>query len=115
MDQLQVSARFPRIAPEKLDEFKKVAAQALEITRGDAGTLQYDWFLSADETVCEVHEVYADSDAALAHMAGLGALVGSLIELGGGIQIDCFGSPSQALLEAAAALSPTLYSYLQGK
>jgi hypothetical protein len=56
MDQLQVSARFPRITPENLDEFKRVAAQALEITKGDAGTLQYDWFLNADETVCEVHE-----------------------------------------------------------
>jgi hypothetical protein len=48
-------------------------------------------------------------------MTGLGALVTSLIELGGGIEIDCFGIPSQALLEAAAVLKPNVYSQLQGK
>ena len=115
MDTLQVSAKFPNIEKDKLEEFKKTVAEAVEITKGEPGCLQYDWFLSADETVCEARETYADSDAVLAHMAGTGELLGGLIELGGGIRIECFGSPSQTLLTAAAALQPVVYSHLQGK
>lgn len=115
MDTLQISARFPNIAPDKLGEFKRMAAEALVITKGDPGCLQYDWFLSADQTVCEVRETYASSDAVLAHLGAVGALIGPMMEIAGGLQVECFGSPSQALLEAAAAFKPTVYSYLQGK
>ncbi len=50
MEGLQLTARFPSIPSGNLPEFKKLAAQALEMTKGEAGTLQYDWFFSADET-----------------------------------------------------------------
>ena len=49
MDKLQVSATFPDIKPENLSEFKKLAAEMLEITRAEQGTLQYDYFLNSDE------------------------------------------------------------------
>ncbi len=115
MDKLQASARFPNIERDKLNEFKKVAAEMLKITQRERGNLQYDYFLNADETVCVVRETYANSDAVLAHMAGMGELLPRLIELGGGLVVKVFGSPSPALLEAAAALKPAVYSYLQGR
>lgn len=115
MDQLQINARFPSIPSGSLAEFKDLAAQALEITKAEAGTLQYDWFFNADETVCVVRETYANSDAVLAHMGNLGAVLGSLVELGGGLELEVFGSPSAQLLEAGAALGPSVYSYFQGK
>lgn len=46
--------------------------------------------------------------------AAVGDLLPRLMELGGGMQIEAFGSLSPALSEAAAALQPTVYSYLQG-
>ena len=100
------SAKFPHIPEDKLAEFKRLAAEALAITKSEPGCLQYDWFLSADATECVVHEVYANSDAVLAHMAGVGALIGPLMQLGGGLEIVCFGDVSPALREAAAALKP---------
>lgn len=115
MDKLQASARFPNIERDKLNEFKKVAAELLKITEREQGNLQYDYFLNADETVCVVRETYANSDAVLAHIAGVGGLLPRLIELGGGMEVEIFGSPSPALLEAAAALKPAVYSYLQGR
>ena len=115
MDTIQASARFPNIAPDKLSEFKRLVAEAVEATKGEPGCLHYDWFFNADETVCEAREVYANSDAVLAHMAGAAALLGQLIELGGGIKIDCFGSASPALVEAAAALNPNYFAHFQGK
>ena len=115
MDQIQVTATVPRIAPDRLAEFKRVAARALELTREEAGTLQYDWFFSDDETKCVVRETYASSEAVLAHVANMGDLIEKVAELGGGLQIEAFGALSTELLEATAALEPTVYRFFQGK
>jgi len=115
VEKLQISARLPNIDPANLSEFKTLAAEALVITKGEPGVLQYDWFLNADETTCEVRETYADSDAVMAHIGAMGDLLGRVIGLGGGIEIEVFGTPSAALLEAAASFKPTVYSFLQGK
>ena len=114
MDQLQVTATFPNIASENLAEFKQVAARALESARGEPGTVQYDWFFNDDESRCVVRETYANSEAVLAHLGNTGELLGKLIELGG-FQVEVFGDPSAQLMEAAAALQPSTYSYFQGK
>ena len=115
MNQLQVSARFPNIAPNQLAEFKVVVAELIAMSRDEPGTLRYDFFMNAEETACVVREVYADSDACLAHLAGVGVLLGRIIPLGGGIEIECYGAPSPALMTAAAALSPKVYGHLAGK
>ena len=115
MDQLQINATFPNIAPENLDDFKKLAAEGLEVTKGEEGTLQYDWFMSNDGSKCVLRETYASSDAALTHMGNMGELLGRIIELGGGIEIEVFGEPSEDLMAAGAALEPAVYSFLQGK
>ena len=65
MEQIQLTATLPNIEPGNLAEFKELAARALEITRGEETTLQYDWFFSDDETKCVVRETYANSDACL--------------------------------------------------
>jgi quinol monooxygenase YgiN len=115
MEQIQLTATLPNIAPGNLAEFKEVAARALEITRGEETTLQYDWFFSDDETKCVVRETYANSDAILAHIANVGDLIGKLAELGGGLEIEAFGELSPELQEAAAAFEPTVYKFFQRK
>ena len=115
MDELQVSARFPDIKRDNLDEFKKLAAEMLEITKGEPGTLQYDYFLNSDETVCMVRETYASSDAHMAHVANMGDRLPRLGELGSGlVDAEVFGSPSPAHSEFFADFNPTVYSYFQG-
>ena len=115
MDQLQISARFPHIDPAHLVEFKGVAAELVALARAEPGTLHYALFLNADETVGVIREVYVDSNAVLAHLAGSGAVLGRLIALGGGVQIECFGAPSPALIAASAALAPTVYTFVDSK
>ena len=115
MDKLQVSATFPDISPDKLDQFKQLAAEMLELTRGEQGTLQYDFFLNADETTCLIRESYTDSDAHLAHVGNMGERLPQLMELGGGlVDAQIFGNPTAAHREALAGFAPTHYSYLQG-
>ena len=47
-------------------------------------------------------------------MAMVGEALGTLIELGGGVEIEVFGSPSDALLQAISAMQPRVYLF-QGK
>lgn len=114
MDQIQVSAIFPNITPENLDEFKSLGRSLIAKTSEEEGTLAYDYFLTADETACEVREIYADSDAMLAHIANNGDDIGRLVELGGGIEAKGYGSPSQELIEATAPFDPQFFSHLGG-
>ena len=68
----ELTATLPNIAPGDLAEFKELARRALELTKDQTTTLQYDWFLSDDETKCVVRETYANSDAGLAHVTNMG-------------------------------------------
>lgn len=116
MDRIRVIARFPKITAGNLAEFKKAAAQALESTTGEAGALRYDWFFNDDETACVVHEEYEDSSAVLAHVANLGALFGTLLELGGGCKLEMFGNLTSELREATAGPDVSFFpSHFQGK
>jgi hypothetical protein len=115
MEQLQVNATFTSIAKEDLAEFKRVAGELLGITANEPGTLQYDWFFNADETQCVVRETRASSDAVLAHMGNVGELLGTVIQLGGGLELAVFGNPSDELREAAVALKPVVYTHFQSK
>jgi quinol monooxygenase YgiN len=115
MDQLQVTATFPKIASENLAQFKELAAHALEVTQGESGNSQYDWYFNHDESCCVVRETYEHSDAVLTHMGNVGEVLGKLVELGSGLEIEVFGSPSAQLMEAAAALQPSIYRFFQGK
>ena len=115
MEQLQVSATFPSISPDAADQFEQLATEALATIRNESGTLQHDWFFSDDGTQCVVREAYASSDDFLAHLAGAGPLLGRLVELGGGLDLEVFGEPSAALRDAISAFRPQIYGYSQGK
>ena len=57
----------------QLSAARDLMPEMVEATRGEPGTLGYEWFLSGDGTLCHVYERYADSDAALAHLGTFGA------------------------------------------
>ena len=115
MEQIQVTATFPNIAPDSLAQFKGLAGDVLKITAEDPGVLQYDWFFDANESMCVVRETYQNPEAVLTHVGMVGDMLGPLIELGGGLEIEIFGSPSEQLVQALEAFRPTYYSYFQGK
>lgn len=110
MGEIQLKATFPSIANDKLDQFTALAKDAVVAVRGEAGALQYDWFLSDDQTKCVVLERYASSEAVLAHLANAGALIGQLAGLGGGLAIEVFGDVSPELRQALAATAPPIYA-----
>jgi quinol monooxygenase YgiN len=67
LDHLQVIARV-KVRPGQLEGFKTQAAEILRLAREkDTQTLRYDWFLSEDETDCEVHEAYLSEQGLIEH------------------------------------------------
>ena len=63
-----------------------------------------------------MREEYQDSDAVLAHVAGLGGLFGQLLEVGGGCTFEVCGHPSAELVAATAGLELTVFpSFFQGR
>lgn len=113
MEEIQVTARL-KIHDGKLEEFKVVAAAALETVREkDTGARQYDWFLSADQSECVVRERYVNSQAVLDHLAIVGDQLGALVGLSD-LSLELYGDVSPELRQALEAFNPPVFSYLQG-
>jgi quinol monooxygenase YgiN len=74
-------ARF-KVHEGKLDEYKRLSAQAMDIVRTkDTGTPQYDIYLNDDQSECVVIERYRDSQAAIEHAANLGDLMVAILAM----------------------------------
>ena len=82
MSELLGIARF-KMHEGRLEEFKRLSAQCMEIVRAkDTGTLQYDVYSNDDQSECIVHERYRDSEALIAHAAHLGDLNKAIVATG---------------------------------
>ena len=113
MQNIQITAKF-KIHSGKVEEFKKIAAQCVPAVKAnETGALQYDWFFNPGETECVVRETYSDSNAVLAHMGNIGALLGQLLAMSD-FDLEVFGNLSEELKNAAAGLNPKVYSFYQG-
>ena len=96
MSELQGVSCF-KFHPGELEEFKRLAGECMEIARTkDTGTLQYEVFLSADESECIVIERYRDSEALIEHATNLGEL-GAAIVATGLLSSALLGEPSADL------------------
>ncbi len=119
MNKLHVSARM-KIREGKLEGFKKQAAECIRQTKEkDTGTIQYDWFISNNQTECEIREVYESSEALVEHKQNLREALGSLFEkFAYDHTVTLYGDPSPQLLEGARTMMPDVeikvYSFLQG-
>jgi hypothetical protein len=81
----------------KVEEFKRLSAQAMEIARTkDSGTLQYDIYFNDDQSEGIVLERYRDSEALIEHGANLGDLSGAIFATGS-FSGEVLGEPSAEL------------------
>ena len=97
MDELLGIARF-KFHEGKLDEYKRLSAQAMEIVRTkEPGTLQYDTYLNDDQSECVVIERYRDSEAAIEHAANLGDISAAVLAMVTVVHGELLGEPSAEL------------------
>ena len=112
MSELQGIARF-KFHEGKLEDFKRLAAQCMEIVRTkDTGTLQYDIYFSDDQSECIVLERYSDSEALIEHAGHLGDLNEAILATGfvSGVLL---GEPSAALRAMMADSEVRLFTPYQ--
>jgi quinol monooxygenase YgiN len=104
VSELQGIARI-KFHEGKVEEFKRLSAQAVEIARTkDSGTLQYDIYLNDDQSEGIVVERYRDSEALIEHGANLVDLSAAIFATGS-FAGEVLGEPS-AELKASLADSP---------
>jgi quinol monooxygenase YgiN len=117
MANLQVSAKM-KIREGMLEGIKQHANECiLRVTEKDPGTIQYDWFISSDNTECEIRETYENSETFLAHLSNLSDLLQILYEkFASDHSFAIYGVPSQDLLEKinARGVDTKFFSFLQG-
>ena len=90
-------ARF-RIHEGKLDEYKRLSAEAAEIVRTkDTGTLLYEVYFNDDESECVVLERYRDSEAAIEHAANVRDLMEPILATVTVVHGEILGEPSEEL------------------
>jgi quinol monooxygenase YgiN len=97
VSELYGMARF-KFHEGKVEEFKRLSAQALEIVRTkDTGTLQYDLYFSDDQSECVVLERFRDSRALIEHTAHLGDLSEAILAIVSVVHGEILGEPSAEL------------------
>ncbi|HEY7583041.1 MAG TPA: antibiotic biosynthesis monooxygenase [Acidimicrobiia bacterium] len=96
MSQLIGIVRF-KFHEDKVEEFKRLSAQCLEIVRAkDPGTLQYDTYFNDDQSEAIVIERFRDSEALIQHSANLAHLTPAILETGS-VSGELLGEPSAEL------------------
>jgi quinol monooxygenase YgiN len=96
MSELQGIARF-KFHEGKLEEYKRLSAQAMEIVRTkDTGTLQYDVYFNDDQSEAIVLERFRDSEALIEHAANLSDLSEAILATGS-VSGELLGEPSAEL------------------
>jgi quinol monooxygenase YgiN len=109
MDEIKGIARV-RFFPGKLDEWKRLTEQAMEIVRTkDSGTLQYEIFFNADETEAVVFERYRDADAALEHFANIGHLMEPIMATAS-VTGEVLGTPNAEMRKNLSGDQPKLFT-----
>ena len=109
MEEIKGIARV-KFYPGKLDEWKRLTEEAMEIVRTqDQGTLQYEVFFNDDETEAIVFERYRDADAALEHFANIGHLMEPLMTTAT-VTGEVLGIPNEKMRAQLGGGQPKLFT-----
>jgi len=103
----EVTAQL-KVREGELEGVKRQAAEMMRLTSElDTKTVRYDWFLSDDETECEVREAYVDADALIEHAQHIAETRNKLFrDFADGHTITFYAEPSPALAKAMEAMPP---------
>ena len=103
----------------KLESFKRQAAEMIRLAwEKDTKTLRYDWFLSGDQSECEVHEAYESSDGLIEHVMHIREARDQMFrEWADDHAVAIYGQPSPQLVELVNAhkgVKVKWFSFLRG-
>jgi quinol monooxygenase YgiN len=96
LSEIQGFARF-KFHDGKVEEFKRLRVELIDLMRAnDTGTLQFEIYLTDDESECVIYERYRDSEAVKDHGAHVGEIMPAIFATGSGSSV-MLGKPSAEL------------------
>lgn len=99
------------VNPGALETVRALMEEMVTSAQGEAGTLSYAWYVSADGRTVAIYERYADDAAVLAHQATFGERFAErFLEAMTPTRYTVFGAPGAEVREALSGFNP---SYLQ--
>lgn len=104
------------VAEGKLDAFEAVAQAMIVGSQHEAGTLVYEFCLSADRKRCRLVEKYIDADAVLSHLTGpvVQELVPKALELATISGFEVYGNPGPKAAEILAGFGAEIFESWHG-
>ena len=115
-NQIHVRAKFT-IKEGKTEEYKNLVqkmSRAVEANEPD--TTNYQFYLNRSETECIVHETYANSEAAIAHISGAASqtILPMIFSVSRISRLDVYGNPSEELQKALTGFGSQIYNLFAG-
>ncbi len=96
------------VKPGQLDAFKELMEEMVAGTSPEAGTLNYEWYISGDSGTVHIFEKYKDSDAMITHVSGfLEKWAERFMGCVDPTRFTVYGDPSEAARELLAAFGGT--------
>jgi quinol monooxygenase YgiN len=114
---LEVIARA-KVREGQLEGFKAQAAEIVRVTREqDTHTLRCDWYINADGTECEVHEMFPNEQGLVEHQMHIMEARATLFrDFAHDHRATLYGEVSQGFIDLVAEHmgAPDVYSFVQG-
>jgi quinol monooxygenase YgiN len=101
----------------RIEEYKKLVQDMSRVVEAnEPDTINYQFYLNRAETKCIVHETYANSEAVLAHNAGVASqtILPKIFSVSGISRFDVYGNPGEELQKALTSFSPQIYNLFAG-
>jgi quinol monooxygenase YgiN len=100
------------IVKGKREEYKKLVQEmSRAVEANEPGTLHYQFYLNRDETKCIINEIYANSEATLAHINGVASqtILPKIHKVSRISRLDVYGNPSKELQRVLADVVSQTY------
>jgi quinol monooxygenase YgiN len=113
-DQIHFRAEFI-IEDGKIEEFKTLIQDMCRLVEtNEPDIISCKFYLNSDETTCVVNEIYANSEAVLAHNTGVASqtILPKIFNVSRISRFDVYGDPSEELQKVLTSFVPhTLQAY----
>src|SRR5919206_1634595 len=101
----------------EIEEFKKLIQEMCRVVNAnEPETIGYQFYLSGDETKCIVYEIYANSEAALAHNNAVASqtILPKIFNVSRISRFEVYGNPNEELQKVLTSFSPQTYNLFAG-
>lgn len=105
------------IEKDNVKQFKKLIREMSEVVKAnESDTLEYQFYLNEDETICIVHETYVDSKAALAHNESLASktILPRIFNKAHLDRLDVYGMPNDELKKVLSGINSHVFNLFTG-